>query len=402
MAKRAKVFQLLDDEWVDRGMGIAEFSSKRLRIRTDDTSETFFEHVVSKDVLYKREVAFLNIKEEVSFVISFSSEPMCEQVFCEIEGVKAHLLVAPEDDLLKAPTLQTLSALSGMFTRILSQGSPALREQVCRSVTFDFAARLFEIFYICEKMNDFSSCETVFSIFRLIFLMANQSVYELLLGDTFVTHLIAALEYDPALNLVNHQPVSPVRRRLRQLLENSRLRMVVPLDASIISRIHHIYRVVLVRDVALLRHLDEPANACFVNLLAIYHSDLLSALCDDSQFPQKLTAALHETISSIKNAAETAGCTAANPQYAATAGGDSSDDSDDSASASNKPDQNAILFLREAIQMAKHSQPLVRDRFLRLLIESGLLGAANSALHMVLQLPKSVPIAGVTKVVLWN
>lgn len=121
--------------------------------------------------------------------------------------------------------------------------SPARREKLAMILETDsYIKKLLKIFHVCEDLENLEGLHQLFEIFRNIFMLNKNALFEVMFAEDTIFDVVGALEYDPS---------SAVPKRHREFLRNvSHFKEVIPIsNQELISKIHQTYRVQYIQDV---------------------------------------------------------------------------------------------------------------------------------------------------------
>ena len=62
----------------------------------------------------------------------------------------------------------------------------------------DLFIYLTELFHICEDLENTDGLHTLFEIFKLLFLLEKQSLFEMMFHQDNILDVVGILEYDPS------------------------------------------------------------------------------------------------------------------------------------------------------------------------------------------------------------
>lgn len=203
------------------------------------------------------------------------------------------------------------------------------------------------------------------------------SVFEGLVSDENILQVIAALEYDP------DHPGGPYNRH-RKFLRKAKFKNVIRLrEADVTAKIHQNYRITYIKDVILLRYLDDPTVNTLSSMIFYNNVMIVSRLSDNTEFMQDLFRKLSivAPLAHLKPKPKPAAVPEPEeeeeeeePEAAAAAA------TSDTELHTFEVRQHLILFLQELCTLAKTLQIQVRDAFYRVLIDRGVFGVIEQAL----------------------
>lgn len=123
--------------------------------------------------------------------------------------------------------------------------SPARREKLAVLLESEnYIKKLLKIFHMCEDLENLEGLHQLFEIFKNIFMLNKNALFEMMFTDENIFDVIGVLEYDPT---------SPAPKRHRDFLRNiSHFKEVIPIsNPELTAKIHQTYRVQYIQDVVL-------------------------------------------------------------------------------------------------------------------------------------------------------
>lgn len=231
---------------------------------------------------------------------------------------------------LPAPELRNVKALAEMLGEITFYQRPAVVQLILQQ---DYIAQLAQLFQTIEDLESLPELHAMFHIFRTLMMLNDSAIFEQLLREDVVMHVIGALEYDPELlvhatrhrefltSVVVFREVLPIkepsilakarttpagaRRRCARARTRARRRSraraaaAAPRVAARALRVgpaqvHQNFRVQYIKDVVLPRSLDDHTFATLNSIVFVNNVAILSHIQRDSEYLSALFAQLVE------------------------------------------------------------------------------------------------------------
>ena len=193
---------------------------------------------------------------------------------------------------------------------------------------------------MCEDLENTEGLHHLYEIFRNIFLLNKNALFEVMFSEETIFDVVGCLEFEPG----NQAP----KRHREYLRSMAKFHQVIPItNTELLSKIHQTYRVQYIQDVVL------PTPSVFEeNMLSTLSSfvffnkvEIVSLILDDDKF-------LSDLFSQLKD-----------------------------AKTSEDRRKELVLFLKEFCQFSQTLQPQSRDSFYKTLSKHGVL----PGLEMTLQ-----------------
>ena len=107
-----------------------------------------------------------------------------------------------------------------------------------------YIPRLLQLFRLCEDLENTADLHKLYEIFKSIFLMNKNCLFEIMFNDEHIFDVIGALEYNPYL---------PQRIKHREFLQKqAAFKEVIPFNnPDLVHKIHQTYRVQYIQEVIL-------------------------------------------------------------------------------------------------------------------------------------------------------
>lgn len=160
----------------------------------------------------------------------------------------------PEDDIDDMPEvahpidlppceLSKLEEISELFCSALTV--PIRKEKLAVAIEQDgYVKKLIDLFHMCEDLENMEGLHHLYEIFKSIFLLNKNSLFEILFQDDTIFDVVGVLEYDPTLS-------KPAKHR-DYLQATAKFKEVIPFtNQELVHKIHQTYRVQYIQDVIL-------------------------------------------------------------------------------------------------------------------------------------------------------
>lgn len=277
----------------------------------------------------------------------------------ESEDERFEEISDPEPPIELPPCeLSRLEDISETIARGLA--TPLRKEKLAMALESEnYIKKLLNLFHVCEDLDNIEGLHHLFEIFKNIFLLNKNALFEIMFADDTIFDVVGCLEYDPSL-----QTPKKHRQYLKQL---AKFREAIPIkNADLLAKIHQTYRVQYIQDIIL------PTPSVFVedNMLNTLSSfiyfnkvEIVTLIQEDEKFLIDLFALL------------------TNPNT------------------SDAKRRDTVLFLKEFCNFAQNLQPQGKDTFYKTLTCLGVLQALEITLVMNDQKTKSASVDILTAIV---
>lgn len=369
--RRVKLYALnADRQWDDRGTGhvsstyVERLKGMSLLVRAESDGSILLESKIQPDTAYQKQQETLIVWSEgdnYDLALSFQEKAGCDEIWekiCQVQGkdpsvdITQDVVEESEDERFEdvsdsAPPIELppcelghLEEVSELISSCLP--SPIRREKLAMMLESEnYIKKLIEVFHICEDIENLDGLHQLYEIFKNIFLLNKNALFEVMFADDTIFDVVGILEYDPT---------SPVPKRHRDYLRNiSRFKEVIPIsNPELVGKIHQTYRVQYIQDVVL------PTPSVFEeNMLSTLSSfiffnkvEIVSMLQEDQKFLTELFAQLTD---------------------------ESTDD---------EKRKDLVMFLKEFCMFSQTLQPQSRESFFKALSNLGILQALEITLGM--------------------
>lgn len=333
--RRVKLYELEGQAWVDRGTGYCagvydeahdeallvtrreehcealtepaehaaeatEPSTYMLVVSTQlDTDDYLLRSPVVKDDVYQRQQDTLVVWTEpdgTDLALSFQEPEGCNEVWDFLTEVQLHYLLSrdpactPEDRArlraayagaaedaaasvefrLPAPSDETLPEIEAALGAACAQGAARRERAVEWLLNEDYLRKLVPVFDAAESRAELATLHCLHGIMKAVLALNDNVVVEYLLEDDVFFPAIGMLEYSPEF--------PTLKASYRDYLQrHAHFRAVVEFDdPNVVTKITDTYRLVYLRDVILVRLLDDATLSLLSSLIFFYQSDIVN------------------------------------------------------------------------------------------------------------------------------
>ncbi|XP_043272753.1 serine/threonine-protein phosphatase 4 regulatory subunit 3 isoform X1 [Venturia canescens] len=367
--RRVKLYALnADRQWDDRGTGhvsssyVDRLKGISLLVRAESDGSLLLESKIQPDTAYQKQQDTLIVWSEgdnFDLALSFQEKAGCDEIWekiCQVQGkdpsveITQDIVEESEDERFddmsdSAPPIELppcelgrLDDINELIGNCLS--SPMRKEKLAMALeTEGYIRKLLNLFHTCEDLENTEGLHHLYDIFKNIFLLNKNALFEVMFSDDTIFDVVGCLEYEPSLP-------QPKRHReyLRQL---ARFKQAIPItNAELLAKIHQTYRVQYIQDVVL------PTPSVFEdNMLSTLSSfiffnkvEIVTLIQDDERFLTELFRQLTDESTSIGKRRE------------------------------------LVLFLKEFCNFSQNLQPQGKEAFYRTLTALGILPALEITL----------------------
>nr|KAG5704214.1 hypothetical protein BaRGS_012502 [Batillaria attramentaria] len=309
--------------------------------------------------------------DNYDLALSFQEKAGCDEIWekiCQVQGKDPSVDITQEvveesederfDDMpdaappIEVPPceLSKLEEISELFSSVLP--SPIRREKLAVAIENEgYIKKLIDLFHMCEDLENMEGLHHLFDIFKSIFMLNKNALFEIMFSDEVIFDIVGILEYDPSL---------PQPAKHRDYLRNkAKFKEVVPMtNFELENKIHQTYRVQYIQDVIL------PTPSVFEeNMLSSLNSfiffnkvEIVSMIQEDVKFLTTLFAQLTD------------------------------DETDD------EHRRDLVMFLKEFCTFSQTLQPPSRENFFKTLSNLGILSTIEIILGLDDERMKSAAI----------
>ncbi|KAK3869768.1 hypothetical protein Pcinc_024948 [Petrolisthes cinctipes] len=387
--RRVKLYALnADRQWDDRGTGhvtssyVERLKGMSLLVRAESDGSLLLESRIQADTAYQKQQGTLIVwseGENFDLALSFQEKVGCDEIWekiCQVQGKDPSVDITQEiveesederfDDVsdsnpwveLPPCDISRLEDINEVISNCLH--SPMRREKLAIALENEgYVKKLVSVFHTCEDLDNTDGLHLLYEIFKNIFLLNKNALFEIMFADDTIFDVVGCLEYDPT---------SPYPKRHRQYLKSiAKFKEVIPIENSeLLSKIHQTYRVQYIQDVVL------PTPAVFeenmlstlssfiffnkVEIVSLIQVEIVSLIQEDERFLSELFQQL----------------------------------GDDDVPTDKRRD--LVLFLKEFCTFSQTLQPTSREAFFKTLSSLGVLSALETTLGLEDSVIKSASI----------
>lgn len=369
--RRVKLYALnAERQWDDRGTGhvtssyVDRLKGVSLLVRAESDGSLLLESRILPDTAYQKQQETLIVWSEgdnFDLALSFQEKAGCDEIWekiCQVQGkdpsvdITQDFVEESEDERFEdmsdtAPPvelppceLSKLEAINELIASCLS--SAARREKLSTALEMEgYIRKLLNLFHICEDLENIEGLNHLFEVFKNIFLLNKNALFEVMFAEDTIFDVVGCLEYDPN---------AKVRKRHREYLKQmAKFKEVIPItNPELLAKIHQTYRVQYIQDVVL------PTPSVFEeNMLSTLSSfiffnkvEIVSLIQDDEKFLNELFTHLTDETMEISKR------------------------------------RDLVLFLKEFCTFSQTLQPQSRETFFKTLASLGILPALEITLSV--------------------
>ncbi|XP_022818129.1 serine/threonine-protein phosphatase 4 regulatory subunit 3 isoform X1 [Spodoptera litura] len=386
--RRVKLYALnADRQWDDRGTGhvsscyVERLKGTSLLVRAESDGSLLLESKIQPDTAYQKQQDTLIVWSEgdnFDLALSFQEKAGCDEIWekiCQVQGkdpsveITQDIVEESEDERfdemsdsvqpveLPACEMGRLEDISELVNSCLV--SPARKDKLAAALeTQHYIKKLLNLFHMCEDIENIEGLHHLYEIFKSIFLLNKNTLFDTMFADDTIFDVVGCLEYDPSLP----QP----KKHREYLRELAKFREAIPIkNKDLLAKIHQTYRVQYIQDIVL------PTPTVFEdNLLSTLSSfiffnkvEIVKLIEEDEKFLTDLFKLLMDD---------------------------------------KTPDpkrRDLVLFLKEFCNFSQNLQPQDKDAFYKTLVSLGILPALEITLSIDDQKTKTASIDILTYIV---
>uniref|UniRef100_A0A0A1XG11 Serine/threonine-protein phosphatase 4 regulatory subunit 3 n=1 Tax=Zeugodacus cucurbitae TaxID=28588 RepID=A0A0A1XG11_ZEUCU len=387
--RRVKLYALnAERQWDDRGTGhvssnyVDRLKGISLLVRAESDGSLLLESKIQPDTAYQKQQDTLIVWSEgdnFDLALSFQEKAGCDEIWekiCQVQGkdpsveITQDIVEESEDERFEdmsdtAPPIELppcelarLEEISETIQNCLT--TPLRKEKLSMALESEnYIKKLLNLFHVCEDLDNTEGLHHLFEIFKNIFLLNKNALFEIMFAEDTIFDVVGCLEYDPS----STQP-----KKHRQYLKQwAKFREAVPIkNQDLLAKIHQTFRVQYIQDIIL------PTPSVFVedNMLNTLSSfiffnkvEIVTLIQEDERFLVDMFTILTDP------------------------------------STSDAKRRDIVLFLKEFCNYAQNLQPQGKDSFYKTLTCLGILQALEITLVMNDQKTKSASIDILTAIV---
>ncbi|KAL9891856.1 serine/threonine-protein phosphatase 4 regulatory subunit 3 [Glossina fuscipes] len=387
--RRVKLYALnAERQWDDRGTGhvsssyVDRLKGISLLVRAESDGSLLLESKIQPDTAYQKQQDTLIVWSEgdnFDLALSFQEKAGCDEIWekiCQVQGkdpsveITQDIVEESEDERFEdmsdtAPPIELppceLARLEDISETIQScLTTPLRKEKLSMALESEnYIKKLLNLFHVCEDLDNTEGLHHLFEIFKNIFLLNKNALFEIMFAEDTIFDVVGCLEYDPSAT----QP-----KKHRQYLKQwAKFREAVPIkNQDLLAKIHQTFRVQYIQDIIL------PTPSVFVedNMLNTLSSfiffnkvEIVTLIQEDERFLVDMFTLLTDP------------------------------------NTSDAKRRDIVLFLKEFCNYAQNLQPQGKDSFYKTLTCLGILQALEITLVMNDQKTKAASIDILTAIV---
>ncbi|XP_062535930.1 serine/threonine-protein phosphatase 4 regulatory subunit 3 isoform X2 [Armigeres subalbatus] len=386
--RRVKLYALnADRQWDDRGTGhvtsnyVDRVKGVSLLVHAENDGSMLLESKIHSDTIYHKQQDTLIVWSEgdnFDLALSFQEKAGCDEIWekiCQVQGkdpsveITQDVVEESEDERFEdmsdsAPPIELpqceLSRLEDI-SEVIANGltSQIRKDKLAQAIESEnYIKKLLNLFHICEDLENHEGLHYLYEIFKNIFLLNKNALFEIMFAEDTIFDVVGCLEYDPTGN-----PPKQHRQYLKQL---AKFREAIPIrNSDLLAKIHQTYRVQYIQDIVL------PTPSVFEdNMLNTLSSfiffnkvEIVTLIQEDEKFLDDLFTLLTDP------------------------------------NTSDAKRRDIILFLKEFCNFAQYLQPQSKETFYKTLISLGILPALEITLAINDKKTKAASIDILTTIV---
>lgn len=386
--RRVKLYALnADRQWDDRGTGhvtsnyVDRVKGVSLLVHAENDGSMLLESKIHPDTIYHKQQDTLIVWSEgdnFDLALSFQEKAGCDEIWekiCQVQGkdpsveITQDVVEESEDERFEelsdsAPPIELppceLSRLEDI-SEVIANGltSQIRKDKLAQAIESEnYIKKLLNLFHMCEDLENHEGLHYLYEIFKNIFLLNKNALFEIMFAEDTIFDVVGCLEYDPTGN-----PPKQHRQYLKQL---AKFREAIPIrNSDLLAKIHQTYRVQYIQDIVL------PTPSVFEdNMLNTLSSfiffnkvEIVTLIQEDEKFLDDLFTLLTDP------------------------------------NTSDAKRRDIILFLKEFCNFAQYLQPQSKETFYKTLISLGILPALEITLAINDKKTKAASIDILTTIV---
>ncbi|XP_074036901.1 serine/threonine-protein phosphatase 4 regulatory subunit 3 flfl [Leptinotarsa decemlineata] len=367
--RRVKLYALnADRQWDDRGTGhvsssyVDRLKGISLLVRAESDGSLLLESKIQPDTAYQKQQDTLIVWSEgdnFDLALSFQEKLGCDEIWekiCQVQGKDPSVEITQDiveesederfDDMsdsappieLPSCELSRLEDISELISNCL--GSPMRKEKLAAAIESEgYIRKLINLFHMCEDLENTEGLHHLYDIFKNIFLLNKNVLFDVMFSDELIFDVVGCLEYDRS---------SPTPKRHREYLkQQAKFKEAIPIkNSELLSKIHQTFRVQYIQDIVL------PTPSVFEeNMLSTLSSfiffnkvEIVSLVQEDEKFLTELFTVLTDL------------------------------------STPDSKRRDLVLFLKEFCNYSQNLQPQAKESFYKTLTTLGILPALEITL----------------------
>jgi len=368
--RRVKLYALnADRQWDDKGTGhvssnyVERLKGISLLVRAESDGSLLLESKIQSDTAYQKQQETLIVwseGENYDLALSFQEKAGCDEIWekiCQVQGkdpsvdFTQDIVEESEDERCfdeisdSVPTIDLppceigkLEEISELVSSCLP--SPVRREKLASAIENEgYIKKLLNLFQMCEDLENTEGLHHLYEIFKNIFLLNKNALFELMFAEDTIFDVVGCLEFDPSLS---------TPKRHRQYLKSiASFHEVIKINnPELLSKIHQTYRVQYIQEVVLPTPsvFEENMLSTLSSFIFFNKNEIVTQLQEDEKFLTELFNQLTD------------------------------EDTDENRR------KELVLFLKEFFSFSTTLQPQARETFFKTLNSLGVLQAMEVTL----------------------
>jgi len=368
--RRVKLYALdADGQWDDKGTGhvssnyVERLKGISLLVRAESDGSLLLESKIQPDTAYQKQQETLIVwseGENYDLALSFQEKAGCDEIWekiCQVQGkdpsvdFTQDIVEESEDERCfdeisdSVPTIDLppceigkLEEISELVSSCLP--SPVRREKLASAIENEgYIKKLLNLFQMCEDLENTEGLHHLYEIFKNIFLLNKNALFELMFAEDTIFDVVGCLEFDPSLS---------TPKRHRQYLKSiAAFHEVIKINnPELLSKIHQTYRVQYIQEVVLPTPsvFEENMLSTLSSFIFFNKNEIVTQLQEDEKFLTELFNQLTD------------------------------EDTDENRR------KELVLFLKEFFSFSTTLQPQARESFFKTLNSLGVLQAMEVTL----------------------
>jgi len=380
--RRVKLYALnAERQWDDKGTGhvssnyVERLKGISLLVRAEADGSLLLESKIQHDTAYQKQQETLIVwseGENYDLALSFQEKAGCDEIWekiCQVQGkdpsvdFTQDIVEESEDERcfdeisdsvpaidLPPCEIGKLEEISELVSSCLP--SPIRREKLAVAIENEgYIKKLLGLFHMCEDLENNEGLHHLYEIFKNIFLLNKNALFELMFAEDTIFDVVGCLEFDPNLS-------TPKRHR-EYLKKIASFHEVIKINnPELLSKIHQTYRVQYIQEVVLPTPsvFEENMLSTLSSFIFFNKNEIVTQLQDDEKFLTELFNQLTD---------------------------------EDTEETRRK---ELVLFLKEFFSFSTTLQPQARESFFKTLNNLGVLQAMEITLASENKLTKAASI----------
>jgi protein phosphatase-4 regulatory subunit 3 len=312
--RRVKLYALnAERQWDDKGTGhvssnyVEKLKGISLLVRAEADGSLLLESKIQSDTAYQKQQETLIVWSEgdnYDLALSFQEKAGCDEIWekiCQVQGkdpsvdFTQDIVEESEDERcfdeisdsvpaidLPACEIAKLEEISELVSSCLP--SPIRREKLAVAIENEgYIKKLLNLFHMCEDLENVEGLHHLYEIFKNIFLLNKNALFELMFAEDTIFDVVGCLEFDPSLT---------TPKRHRQYLKSiASFHEVIKINnPELLSKIHQTYRVQYIQEVVLPTPsvFEENMLSTLSSFIFFNKNEIVTQLQEDEKFLTEL------------------------------------------------------------------------------------------------------------------